>query len=195
MDVVLYSDDINLLRHWEKSLKKNYTTVENLEDLDSLEEKIIILNYSACKPSCDTLLKRVNKKGNRVLVLHKVPEFEIAKRVLKLGAYGYGNALMRDHFIVSAVNAIDEGMIWLYPEFTSALILEIPSQDKSSSDDLLKALTAREKEVAKLLKESLTYKEVAENLDISPRTVKAHASQIYSKLGVKDRLGLALLLK
>ena len=195
MDVVLYSDDINLLTHWEKALHKNYDVVDSLEELYNFEKKIIVLNYSACKPTCDDVLKRLNSKNNRVLVLHKVPEFEVAKKLLKLGAYGYGNALMRDHFIVSAINAIKEGMIWLYPEFTSQLILEIPTQKESSNDELLNSLTTREKEVAKLLKESFTYKEVAEHLNISPRTVKAHASQIYSKLGVKDRLGLALLLK
>jgi len=195
MDVVLYSDDINLLTHWEKALHKNYDVVDSLEELYNFEKKIIVLNYSACKPTCDDVLKRLNSKNNRVLVLHKVPEFEVAKKLLKLGAYGYGNALMRDHFIVSAINAIKEGMIWLYPEFTSQLILEIPAQKESSNDELLNSLTTREKEVAKLLKESFTYKEVAEHLNISPRTVKAHASQIYSKLDVKDRLGLALLLK
>ncbi|WP_457747312.1 response regulator transcription factor [Sulfurimonas sp.] len=195
MEVVLYSDDINLLSHWEKALQRDCKLFDTLEELYLLENKIIILNFSACIPNCDAVLKKLNAKANRVLILHKVPEFQVAKKLLKLGAYGYGNARMRDHFIVSAVNAIREGMIWLYPEFTSQLIMEIPANDTTGKEELLQSLTSREKEVAQLLKESLTYKEVAEQLEISPRTIKAHASQIYSKLGVKDRLGLALLLK
>lgn len=100
---------------------------------------------------------------------------------------------MREHFIVAAVNAIKEGMIWLYPEFTSQLILEIPTQ--KSHDELLDILSTREKEVAILLRDGYLYKEIAQKLDITPRTVKAHAQQTYTKLHVKDRLALALLLK
>jgi DNA-binding NarL/FixJ family response regulator len=62
-------------------------------------------------------------------------------------------------------------------------------------DAKLSELTSREKEVALLLKEGKTYKNIAQKLDITPRTVKAHAGHIYTKLNVKDRLALALLLK
>jgi len=107
---------------------------------------------------------------------------------------GYGNAMMRDHFIVSAINTINDGMVWLYPEFTSALILELPAKESDNEIELQK-LTSRERDVALLLKDGDSYKIVAQKLDITPRTVKAHAGQIYTKLDLKDRLGLALLLR
>ena len=46
-----------------------------------------------------------------------------------------------------------------------------------------------------LLKDGSTYKEVSSKLDITSRTVKAHAQSIYTKLYVKNRLALALLLR
>jgi DNA-binding NarL/FixJ family response regulator len=194
MEIILYSDDITLLVHWEKALKnENYKIIYDFESLKKLQNSIIILNANSCQEDCKTFLNFIKIKNNKVLILDRVPELTIAKKLLKYGAFGYGNTLMNPHFILSAIDAIKEGMIWLYPELTSQLILEIP--ETKSNNDVLERLTLREKEVALLLKESLTYNEISKRLDISPRTVKAHAQAIYHKLDVKDRLGLALLLK
>ena len=194
MDIVLYSDDISLLVHWEKSLKDKCTSVDNIEDLYSLQDCLIILNYSACTPDCKSVLGELSK-NNKVLLLDRTPNMQTARQVLSAGAKGYGNALMRSHFIVSAVETIKENMIWLYPEFTTMLIEEIPTKEQNLNIEKLEMLSEREKEVALLLKDAKTYNEISELLSITPRTVKAHASHIYRKLAVKDRLALALLLK
>jgi len=57
----------------------------------------------------------------------------------------------------------------------------------SAADELLDALTNREFEILNLLQERLSNKEIAQELVISPLTVKVHASNIYSKLGVTGR--------
>ncbi len=194
MDIILHSDDILLITHWEKSLKEKSILVDDLEELKSVVNALIIINYSACNSMCEDILKVLSLK-NKVLVLHRTPDIDTAKYILSHGAKGYGNALMRDHFIVSAVETIKENMIWLYPEFTTMLIEDIPPKKENSNLFKLNVLSAREKEVALLIKDGYTYKDVAKNLDITPRTVKAHASHVYKKLAVKDRLGLALLLK
>lgn len=58
----------------------------------------------------------------------------------------------------------------------------------------LAALTRRERDIVNLLAEGATNKKVAEELDISERTVKGHLSNIFLKLGVHDRLKLVLFL-
>jgi len=55
-------------------------------------------------------------------------------------------------------------------------------------------LTEREREIAALVGNGGTNKQIARQLDISERTVKAHLTGIFRKLGVADRLKLALLL-
>ena len=195
MKVLIHSDDINLLSHWQKSLDNKCEVVDDLNELLSVTSSIIIVNFSACIPSCDDVLKILISHNNKVLVLHRTPELAVAKKLLRIGAMGYGNALMRDHFIVAALNAIRDNMVWLYPELTSQLIMDIPSTKDENNEEQLSKLTSREKEVALLLKEAYPYKEIALKLDITPRTVKAHAQSTYSKLNVKDRLALALLLK
>jgi len=178
MKIVLYSDDINLLSYWEKSLKDEYSIVYDLDELKNI-------------------IDNLNKNGNFVLILHRTPDLNTAKRLLKIGVKGYGNAFMREHFLISAIHTIKDGMIWLYPQFTTELIAQLPATKSSQLQHkkLLSKLSKRESEVALLLKDGTTYKTIANKLNITPRTIKAHAQNIYKKLNVKDRLALALLLR
>ena len=195
MQIVLYSDDINLLDYWQESINRECHIVYDLEDLYRTNSSLIVINHSACKPTCKEVLQKLIANYNKILVLHRVPDFETAKTLLMLGAMGYGNALMREHFLISAIQAIEEGMVWLYPEFTTKLILQIDKKSDSKEEVSLERLSEREREVASLLKEGFTYNDIATQLDITTRTVKEHAKHIYSKLNVKDRLALALLLR
>ena len=196
LKIILHSNDINLLIYWEKCIKNIHSTIDTLEELLSVKDSIVIVNYSAFGPKIKSYLYQLNQNNNRVLVLHRTPDIETAKLVLSNGAMGYGNAMMRDHFIVSAIKTIRDDMIWLYPKFTSMLIAEIPEKnDEDRVSSLMKELTKREKSVALLLKDGYTYKEIADKFNITARTVKAHASHIYEKLQVKDKIALALLLK
>jgi len=194
MNIVLHSDDINLLSYWQKVLAGKKVQIEDeLSQLSKMNNTLIILNYSSIREDEDLLSNLIDNK-NKILMLHRVPSLATAKKLLKIGVQGYGNAIMKEHFILAAIATIEENLIWLYPELTSELITEIPSS-KQETTPLLEKLTTREKEVAILLKDAYSYKKIAETLDITPRTVKAHAGHIYTKLDVKDRLGLALLLK
>jgi len=195
MSIILHSDDINLLTYWERTFSGNGIVYEELEELKSIKESIIVINYSAFNSMQKEVVSLLNENANHVLVLHRTPNIDTAKEVLSYGAKGYGNALMKEHFIHSAIDTIKEGLVWLHPEFTSQLIAQVPERTARDVSWVLTKLSEREKEVALLLKEGDTYKEVASKLEITPRTVKAHAQNIYKKLHVKDRLALALLLK
>ena len=195
LKIVLYSEDIQLLSFWQDNIQEDFSIVEDIESLYDLQDTIIVLNICACNNECKDFLDKVSKT-NKVLILDRTPSLQKAKSFIKDGASGYGNVLIHSAFFSAAFEAISEGMIWLHPEFTSMLILEnnitLPDKD---NDTILSVLSEREKEVALLLIEGDIYKIVAQKLDITPRTVRAHASNVYKKLNVKDRLGLALLFK
>ena len=195
MQIILHSDDMNLLSHWEKACGSKCVVIDEFQDLLSIKNSMIIMNYSVLKEDVKESIQRLKKNSNSIFMLHRVPNLNIGKRLLSFGVNGYGNALMKAHFILSAIDAIQEGLIWLHPEFTSALIEELPVQKENDINSYISSLSEREKEVVYLLKDGATYKKIAEELEITPRTVKAHASSIYTKLQVKDRLALALLLK
>jgi DNA-binding NarL/FixJ family response regulator len=195
MKIILYSDDINLITFWEKSINEEYVVYDELDELKNSKGNLIIINYSAFNSIKKEVINSLNEDLNYVLILHRTPDIDTAREVLAYGAKGYGNALMKRHFLRSAIEAIREGMVWLHPEFTSKLITQMPTQNTKDISRIFNKLSKREKEVAYLLGEGDTYKVVADKLDIKPRTIKAHAKSIYTKLHVKDRLALALLLK
>lgn len=64
-----------------------------------------------------------------------------------------------------------------------------------AAPDRLATLTRRERDIVKLLADGASNKQVAEELDISERTVKGHLSNVFMKLGVPDRLNLVLYLR
>jgi DNA-binding NarL/FixJ family response regulator len=195
MDTILHSDDINLLEYWKRILDKKCIIKDDIEELFDFENSFFIINFTALGVDYKKVIEKFQSKNNIILLLDRTANIEKAKAFLKLGIKGYGNALMKEHFIISAVKTIrDDGMIWLYPGFISELIKEIDSSNKSEKINL-DILTKREKEVASLLKNGLTYKDIATKLNVKSRTIKAHAKHIYTKLGVKDRLALALLIK
>ena len=70
------------------------------------------------------------------------------------------------------------------------------SKEKAAADSekKLEGLTTREKEIANLIAQGQSNLEIAANLDIAERTVKAHLSSIYEKTKTGSRLNLALLI-
>ena len=195
MQIILYSVDILLLTYWEKVLNNKCHTVNEIEALNDVKDSIIILNYSKFNSEIKNILMKSSERKNNILILDRNPTLNTAKSILNLGAKGYGNALMREHFLISAVETLKEELVWLHPEFTTMLINEIPKSPEKKVEILLEDLSQREKEVALLLKDGDRYNDIAIELNIKPRTVKAHAQNIYSKLNLKDKIGLALLLK
>ncbi|WP_263834140.1 helix-turn-helix transcriptional regulator [Sulfurospirillum oryzae] len=139
-------------------------------------------------------IQKKNLFALHVMVLSTTPTFEQARSVLALGAKGYGNTMMHESYLVSACQAIQEGNIWLSPEYINQMIQELPTMPKKETNPL-EPLSHREVEVAILLSQGDSHKEIAQKLDITVRTVKAHATAIYSRLNIKDRLALALLLR
>ncbi|WP_428739987.1 LuxR C-terminal-related transcriptional regulator [Sulfurimonas sp.] len=195
MQVVLHSDDINLLSYWQEVIEKECKIIDSLEELQLVRSSLVVVNYSACAAKCNNLIIELRSRGNSVLMLHRTPSLEAAKLLLQVGVMGYGNAMMKGHFINAAIDTIEEGMVWLYPELTSDLIKSIEANPQKNNDFILEKLTDREKEVALLLKDGESYNSIANTLNITARTVKAHALSCYAKLGVHDRVGFTLLFK
>jgi DNA-binding NarL/FixJ family response regulator len=63
---------------------------------------------------------------------------------------------------------------------------------KKVNHNELNKLSSREQEIASLVKEGLSNKEIAKHSNITERTVKAHLSSIYEKLHIKDRVALVI---
>ncbi len=198
MRTLLYSTDEGLLDRWKMSLKNfELTQINDIETLYNevlKEESALIINLASCGDNPIPFLKPLVEAKAHILVLDPNPRFENTKKILQAGVKGYGNLMMHDIHLNEALRVILDGSVWLYSEFIDEMVGRLKDINiQSSSQQILDNLSHREKEVALCIKEGFSNKEIAQKLDITIRTVKAHTQNIYEKTGVSNRLALALL--
>jgi DNA-binding NarL/FixJ family response regulator len=109
---------------------------------------------------------------------------------LKAGAAGYVRKAVADRDLVDAVRAAMRGEPFLYPGTVTPLIEEYLRQGRDEPTIREDPLTPREREVLKLIAESLSTKQIAAALVISEKTVERHRENMLDKLGMHDRVEL-----
>ncbi len=125
------------------------------------------------------------KLGVDVLVLTSFSDSERIIAALDAGAVGY---LLKDadpEDVLQGIRAVSRGESPLHPKAARALL-----GVRAGSPQV--QLTSRETEVLTLVREGLANKQIARRLDISERTVKAHLTSAFARIGVADRTQAAL---
>ncbi|WP_151669233.1 response regulator transcription factor [Nitrincola schmidtii] len=132
-----------------------------------------------------------------VVAMSRQQNIDELREALEAGARGYIDALSNVDTLKQVANSISENAMWLPATLVARMVSTLSSvikQQESSNVDL-NVLTDREREVTSLILKGASNKEVARQLDITERTVKAHLTSIFSKLGARDRMHLMLLIK
>jgi DNA-binding NarL/FixJ family response regulator len=133
----------------------------------------------------------------KVVVLANTPSHAETLQALSAGAMGYAHGYSAPEMLKEIRTVINHGGIWLGQQLLKRLIessVKLTGNRSELVEELLGRLTSREKEVAIEASKGLSNKEIARALDITERTVKAHLAKSFERLGVKDRLQLALML-
>ena len=133
----------------------------------------------------------------KVIVLTTFDADDYVVRALRGGASGF---LLKDTppaQIVAAVHKVAAGEHMLSPKVTAQLIARLgdtaPVDDRASqAQALLATLSEREREVAVAVGQGLANAQIAAELYMSVATVKAHVSRILDKLGVENRVQVAI---
>ena len=140
---------------------------------------------------------RVAIRGVRVIVLSSIPSQEEGLLALARGARGYCHALGALGLLREVALVVRHGGLWVGSDLLARAIRAAGAAVAHATldpgiTDALSRLSEREREVAFAVAEGLTNKSVAQRLDITERTVKAHLSAVFDKFGVRDRMQLAL---
>ncbi|MES2275661.1 MAG: response regulator transcription factor [Bacteroidota bacterium] len=129
---------------------------------------------------------RANHPGVYIIILSMFGDAEKVLEMVKMGVKGY---LLKDaepHEFEQALLKVSQGEVY-YPEFVTRHIINSFNQQP----ELIK-MNSRELEFLKLAATELTYKEIADTMCISARTVDGYRDQLFEKLQIKSRVGLVL---
>jgi DNA-binding NarL/FixJ family response regulator len=132
--------------------------------------------------------------SSRVMVIGPPRPVSIQIDALKHGARGYFNEALPLDKLNEALQLILHGEVWVERYVISGLIDELMHISSISDEQkqALDSLSPKELEVSKLVSHGATNKLIAKQLNITERTVKAHLTAIFQKMGLKDRLALAI---
>ncbi len=126
-----------------------------------------------------------------ILVADEEHEHELV-RAMRLGARGIVWKQSASALLIKSIRKVHAGEIWLDNRMTAEVIDAFKKSTESSTRREKTALSPREREIVQLVAQGYRNREIAEKLFISEQTVKNHLHNIFDKLGVSDRLELAL---
>ncbi|ROI10549.1 DNA-binding response regulator [Chryseobacterium sp. H3056] len=110
--------------------------------------------------------------------------------MLKAGAKGYLLKDMSPETLFNAINIVHEKGIF-YTDIVTQSLLKIRTEEKVMQE-ISETLKEREIEFIKNACSELTYKEIGEQMCVSPRTVDGYRDSVFAKLNVKSRVGIVL---
>ena len=140
-----------------------------IEDVKTAEPDVAFLDLKLPQLSGLDVLRRLAPVSFPVIMISAHGDIATAVEAIRLGAFDF----VEKPFTPSAIEA------------AMARALEEGNAAPGSAA-ALEGLTDREREIADSLNRGLTNKEVARELDISPRTVEIHRARVFSKLGVRN---------
>src|SRR6202171_3648131 len=171
---------------------------EVLSKVQEVDPDVLLLDLRM--PNLDGLaalqaLQQTNKR-TRVIILTASEDKNEFVQALKLGCSGIVLKQTAPELIVKSIRKVHGGEIWLDSHTTAAVMRQFaaPGEIGSGSGKSRERspLSQREREIVQLVAQGYKNKEMAEKMFISEQTVKNHLHNIFDKLGVSDRLELAL---
>ena len=172
---------------------------EVLQIIEALKPDVVVLDLRM--PNMDGLatlqaMQGMEKK-TRVIILTASDDKNEFVQAMKLGCSGIVLKQTAPDLIVKSIRKVHGGEIWLDSHTTAAVMRQFASPSDVISGPPSKGrerspLSQREREIVGLVAQGYKNREMAEKMFISEQTVKNHLHNIFDKLGVSDRLELAL---
>ena len=199
--IVLAASDPNVLARWQQAAPADAAVVRDSASLEALltsqRPALVLLDLQldglGGAAAAAELIGR--HAATRVVVMSREPDEDEGLAALRAGARGYCNVYIDPRLLEKVITTVLAGEVWAGRKLVDRLVQMIASSRPAPAGDDsggLDALTPREREIALLVGKGVSNKAIAQRLDITERTVKAHLGAVFSKLGVTGRLQLAL---
>ena len=193
------SQDAGLLAHWNQALGEA-PVFQGLDAMDLTQIRFPSLMWvdlaTPHLPAWRAMdwTSRFSHPLLRVIATSSNPKDAQAVAALDAGCAGYCHAYAEAATLRQVAQVVQSGHVWIGAALMQKLIQTAQQAVTAtpSEGSWSEKLTSREFQVAQLVAKGSSNQEIAGQCDISERTVKAHLSAIFGKLGVADRLQLAL---
>lgn len=170
------------------------------EQIRQVRPDIVLLGWAASAPSSDRIFAAIleGKLATKVIIMVAEDSKEDFAEAIRLGCSGIVSKSTSTELLLKSIRCVHAGEIWLDRMSTADVIRRLAK--KSSPNTAARhgireqgaALSTREREIVGLIAQGFKNRDMAERLFISEQTVKNHLHNIFDKLGVSDRLELAL---
>lgn len=219
MAILLVTRDRELEERCRRATSAHYAivTVESVEGVPARIaqtpcEVVLIDADTLTRPYAEKVASVIGIPGvGRVIVMTTEYSEDEEVALLRCGVQGCCRRGIDAQSLHEVLTATKNG-VWVTSSLLPRLVTELrryaqqaaaaalaPAPAAAEPDTVapekLATLTRRERDIVNLLADGATNKQVAQELDISERTVKGHLSNVFMKLGVSDRLNLVLYLK
>lgn len=197
---VLIADGHHLVREGIRLILESDSSIEVVASEDRGDRALeSILRHRPDVAVVDVLLPRlsglsiVERLGDasvtRCMILTSRHSHSLVNQALRVGALGYVLKSASPQQLVEAIRAVAGGLYYLSPA-VAGHVVDVATRRRGRVVDGFSQLTAREREVLKLIGEGLSTKEVADALGISQRTADGHRAHVMSKLSIRKVSGL-----
>jgi DNA-binding NarL/FixJ family response regulator len=207
-NLIIASSHQERIASWKQGLDGFVCTSLKIDSLDTLWDVVVRINPEVLLLDIDLLgLNGSNSAAQlrklctetRIIILSGLISEAMEWELLKAGVRGCCRNDIKPSLLNQVVNAVNQGELWIRRSLTCRLVDELgktTSKNKAyrASLGLLCKLTQREYDIAVRVGNGESNKQIAQSCGITERTVKAHLTEIFLKLGVTDRLNLALVL-
>lgn len=195
---VLLADDHRILRAGLKSLLDAEINMEVVAEADNgretvdiarkIEPDIVVMDVAMPDMNgVDATRKIAQLVPNvKVLALSGHPDGVYVKGMLEAGAKGYLLKDVATEELITAINNVAKGRLYVSPSVTDTLVGDYLLRVKGEIGPDSNALSPREREVLQLVAEGKSTVQIAKTLHLSDRTIETHRKRIMDKLGMRS---------
>jgi DNA-binding NarL/FixJ family response regulator len=202
MELGFFSVHANVASRWDRLLSGYPVRQLQAAELgEGLPGGLILLHLdSVAQEQRRSLLQRLESAQQLFVIMADRPQNDEGIRLLAQGAKGYASTFITGSLMQQLLETVWRGDIWATPSVMQQLLKRLLNGHpasllsvQSEKVGLAADLSEREQQVLDILMTGASNKQIARELQITERTVKAHISAILRKTGAGDRVSLILM--